>query len=204
MPAELYIARHGQNEDNLNGILNGHRDLPLTALGRQQAYDLAKGIGEIDLTFDVVYSSPLVRALETAQIVCNVLGLEVEPVIVPELIERDFGAGTGRPIVEVVAEAGDNVIKTDSITYVLDFENGESFPDVVARAHRALDHIRSIQKEGSALLVCHGDIGKMLYAAATDTPWDEVLRKFHFGNCDLIELSSNESAHTVQLPQHNL
>jgi probable phosphoglycerate mutase len=33
---KIYLTRHGQNEDNLNGILNGHRDLPLTDLGRDQ------------------------------------------------------------------------------------------------------------------------------------------------------------------------
>lgn len=44
MSAEIFIARHGQNEDNVNGILNGHRDLPLTELGRQQARELGEGI----------------------------------------------------------------------------------------------------------------------------------------------------------------
>src|ERR1700694_3872048 len=103
MGVEIFIARHGQNEDNVNGILNGHRDLPLTELGRQQARDLAKGIEATGLTFDAVFSSPLDRALETAKIICNVLGLKVEPVTIPELIERDFGVGTGQPIKEVVA-----------------------------------------------------------------------------------------------------
>lgn len=46
---KIYIARHGQNEDNANGILNGHRDLPLTSLGERQAYELADGIKDIGL-----------------------------------------------------------------------------------------------------------------------------------------------------------
>ncbi len=44
MTAEIFIARHGQNEDNINGILNGHRDLPLTSLGREQAKELGEAI----------------------------------------------------------------------------------------------------------------------------------------------------------------
>ena len=63
---ELFIARHGQNEDNVNGILNGHRDLPLTELGRQQARQLAVEIGRAGMAIDVVLASPLSRALETA------------------------------------------------------------------------------------------------------------------------------------------
>lgn len=45
----IYIARHGQNEDNVHGILNGHRDLPLTDLGRQQARQLARHIKDREL-----------------------------------------------------------------------------------------------------------------------------------------------------------
>lgn len=204
MSVEIYIARHGQDEDNADGLLNGQRDRPLTALGRQQARDLAEGIKAAGLTFDAVYSSPLSRALETAKIICNYLELKASPVIIQELIERDFGNGTGRPINEVVARAGANVIKTDTITYVLDFGQGETFPQVIERAHKALAHVRALQTEGSALLVCHGDIGKMVYVAATGKPWEDVLRNFHFGNGDLIEVTGNDQAHIVKLPQHNL
>lgn len=59
---EIFIARHGQNEDNASGILNGHRDLPLTGLGRKQAKELGEGIKAAGLQFDAVYSSPLSRA----------------------------------------------------------------------------------------------------------------------------------------------
>lgn len=40
----IYIVRHGQDEDNQNGILNGHRDMPLTELGKTQAQQLAQKI----------------------------------------------------------------------------------------------------------------------------------------------------------------
>ena len=204
MSVEIFVARHGQNIDNVNGIMNGHRDLPLTELGIQQAHDLAEGIETAGLTFDSVYSSPLSRAQETAKIVCRALGIASPPVILPELIERDFGLETGRPIKEVVEKAGSNVIKTDGVTYVIDFEGGESYPQLLERAHKALGRVRSSQQEGSALLVCHGDIGKMVYAAATGKPWKNVLMDFHFGNGDLIGVNSNDAAHKVKLPQYNL
>jgi len=84
MSVEIFIARHGQNEDNVNGILNGHRDLPLTDLGREQAQQLGEGIAQQGLQFDAVYSSPLRRAFETAQIAAHVADLP-EPGLCPSL-----------------------------------------------------------------------------------------------------------------------
>lgn len=204
MAVEIFLARHGQNEDNLNGILNGHRDLPLTDLGRQQANDLANGVAEIGLQVDAVYSSPLDRALETARIICKVLGIHKDPVIIPELIERDFGVMTGLPHTEIEPRCAPDIIKTDTVTYFLNPEGAETFPDLIKRGHKALERVRTMQEGGNALLVCHGDIGKMVYAAATGRKWEDVLRNFHFGNGDLIEVSPNDEAHKIKLPQHNL
>ena len=58
---EIFIARHGQNEDNANGILSGHRDLPLRGLGRAQACELGEGIRLAGLPFAAVCGSPLSR-----------------------------------------------------------------------------------------------------------------------------------------------
>ena len=58
---EIFIARYGQNEDNANGVLSGHGDLPLTELGRAQARELGEGIRLAGLQFDAVYGSPLLR-----------------------------------------------------------------------------------------------------------------------------------------------
>ena len=90
----ICIARHGQNEDNANGILNGHRDLPLTDIGRNQAHQIAKKIQEAKLQINTVLSSPLIRALDTAKTISNVNNLP-DPEVQYELIERDFGVMTG-------------------------------------------------------------------------------------------------------------
>jgi len=204
MSVEIFVTRHGQDVDNYNGILNGHRDLPLTEIGVKQAHDLAEGIKASGLTFNAVYSSPLIRALETANIVCKTLGNKAQPVILPELIERDFGLETGKLAKEAIKEAGPNVIKTEGFTYLIDLDGGESFPQLLKRAHKALERVLSLQHEGSALLVCHGYIGKMIYAVAAEMPWEKALRDFYFDNGDLIKISSNGNAHKVRLIQHNL
>lgn len=202
MALEIFIARHGQNEDNVNGILNGHRDLPLTELGRDQARQLGGAIKDNELVFDVVYSSPLSRALETAQIVSRIADLP-EPIVHDDLIERDFGVMTGQPSDRIEELCSPDIIKADIITYFLSPEGAETFPDLIVRGQKVLDNIRARHTDGRILLVCHGDIGKMIYVAATGKEWRDVLIDFHFGNGDLIDVSGNGEAHKVKLVQYN-
>ena len=85
----IYIVRHGQNEDNANGILNGHRDMPLTEIGIGQAQQLAQMIRESGIHLDKIYSSPLQRAYQTAEIVAMAMQME-KPEKLDILIERNF------------------------------------------------------------------------------------------------------------------
>lgn len=200
---EIYIARHGQNEDNVNSILNGHRDLPLTDLGRQQARGLGEGIKVAGLRFDAVYSSPLSRAYETATIAAEVAGLPV-PAKYDDIIERDFGVMTGKSASRIEELCGpEGVIKTDTITYFLAPEGAETFDDLVARGERVLADMQARHVGQKVLLVCHGDIGKMIYAAASGKDWRDVLTEFHFGNGELIETSGAGEVHLIKLMQHN-
>lgn len=201
----IYIARHGQNIDNLNGILNGHRDEPLTEKGVEQAHEVADKIKEAGIIFDVVYSSPLVRAFETAKIISEIAH---EPLPQKEdlLIERNFGIMTGKKISEIESLCAPDIIKTDTITYFLNPEGAETFPDMMDRAAVLLDKIKTIHESGNILLVCHGDIGKMIYAKYYNLEWETILTQFHFGNCDLLLLSKDSSAqdaHVFKLEQHN-
>lgn len=113
---KLYIARHGQNEDNASGILNGHRDMPLTDVGVKQAEQLAEGVKAEGLVFDAVYASPLSRAKKTAETVCEALGMP-PPVVMDALIERDFGVMTGKLVADIEKLCAPDIIKTDTITY---------------------------------------------------------------------------------------
>ena len=75
---KLYLARHGQNEDNANGVLNGHRDLPLTEKGLEQAAEVAQKIKAAGLVFDHIFTSPLVRASRTAEVISKTTGKYLE------------------------------------------------------------------------------------------------------------------------------
>lgn len=202
---KIYIARHGQNEDNANGILNGHRDLPLTEIGIRQAHQLADGIREAGLSFDAVYTSPLSRAKRTAEIVCETLGIS-EPIVLDSLIERDFGMMTGKPVGDIERLCAPDIVKTDTITYFLSPEGSETFPMLLERSEEVLAQVRADHPSGSVLLVAHGDLGKMIYAAYYGLPWQDMLTSFHFGNCELLLLDESadpSKPHVIEIEQHN-
>ncbi len=181
----IYIARHGQNEDNANGVLNGHRDLPLTDLGRRQAHQLGESIKRQNLKFDAIYTSPLSRAYETARIASTLAGLP-NPIIHDDLIERDFGMMTGKPVASIEELCTPDIIKAEKTTYFLCPDGAETFPELLNRGCDVLDFVRANHPDQTILLVCHGDIGKMIYAAASGVSWSRTLTEFYFDNTDMI------------------
>ncbi len=202
---KIYLTRHGQDQDNANGILNGHRDMPLTELGLSQATELAGKISDSGLKFDVVYCSPLQRAKVTAKIVCETLKVD-PPHVLPELIERDFGVMAGKPVKDIESFCAPDIFKTETITYFLSPDGAETFPELMERAKKLLDKLSEKHLSGSILLVGHGDFGKMLYTVYYDLDWQAVLEQFHFGNSELLLLAEDskpEDAHVFTSKQYN-
>ncbi|MEI6529621.1 MAG: histidine phosphatase family protein [Candidatus Falkowbacteria bacterium] len=205
MSLNIYLTRHGQDEDNVNGILNGHRNQKLTDLGEDQARRLAGHIKSSALSFLAVYCSPLERAKHTAEIICLTLDRQ-KPKILDLLIERNFGIMTGRPLADIERLCAPDLFKTETINYFLSPVGAETFPDLISRSHKLLSEILERHKEGNILLVTHGDIGKMIYATYYNLDWQDVLRQFHFGNSDLLILSPDskaEDAHVFKNQQFN-
>lgn len=202
---KIYLARHGQNEDNANGILNGHRDLPLTELGKEQAHEAAEKIKELGLSFDHVFTSPLIRAQQTAQAIVDNIG-GPKPLIMPGLIERDFGDMSGISQDRIRELCSPDIIDTGKMVYFLKPKNGEAFPNALERAHKVLAKINQQFSDGSILLVGHMDISYMLYAAYYKLDWKEVLKTFYFGNSELILLSPDSppgQSHVFTIDQFN-
>ncbi len=87
----LVLIRHGQTPDNAAGLILGHRDPPLSDAGREEAHRLAARLRGAPIA--AVWTSPLRRARETAEIVAAALG--VEPVVCAELTESARGRWEG-------------------------------------------------------------------------------------------------------------
>lgn len=202
----IYLARHGQDEDNAKGILNGHRDNPLTELGENQARTLAEHIKEKGLSFEKIYASPLQRAHTTAKIVAAELDYP-EPTVSSDLIERDFGVMAGKKIADIEKLSGPDLICSDQVGYFLKAEGAETFPQALERASKVLAELAiNHPGGGNILLVTHGDFSKMMFAAFYDLPWEEALQSFHFGNSELVLLAPGlnpDDAHIFKTEQFN-
>jgi len=194
----IYLARHGQDQDNSNSILNGHRDTPLTEKGVEQAREIARKINEAGITFDKVYTSPLQRAIKTAEIIAKTVHAPY-PEILQDLIERDFGIMTGKLYSQIGELCSPTILKTEAVTYFLAPEGAETFPEALERANRLLTFIKEKHKDGNILLVSHGDTGKMLYCAYYKLDWEEILKMFHFDNAEVLLLSPTSKAEDVHV-----
>lgn len=141
MTAEFYIFRHGETEMNRLRRWQGRGiDLPLNGNGRAQAKELAETLKGKGL--EVIFSSPLKRALETAEICAGVLSV---PVIVKEnLTEGSFGVAEGKTREEIasafpdVSEAWHNL---DPDYMDACFSGGETKRQIQSRTLRALEEI---------------------------------------------------------------
>jgi broad specificity phosphatase PhoE len=183
----IYLTRHGQDEDNARGLLNGHHDTLLTDIGRCQARALVGKIKESRIKIGKVYSSPLKRTKETATIIAVDLELSLE--IMSELIERNFGDMTGKKISDIASLCSESeVFKTANIAYFIDMPNAESFPKTLERAKIVLNKLS--KETENILLVTHGDIGKMILVAFYGVSIKEAL-VIEFGNTEVLVLDKN-------------
>ena len=113
---------------------------------------------------------------------------------------------TGQKAEDIEKLCAPDIIKTDTIIYFIAPEGAETFPQLIERAHKALDYLTSKNKEGNILVTTHGDFGKMLYAAYYNLDRKSVLMEFHFGNSEALLLSRDspaEDAHIFQTKQYN-
>jgi probable phosphoglycerate mutase len=138
------FIRHGQTDWNRDHKLQGSSDIPLNDLGRQQAHesaDLLRGKG-----WQVIVSSPLMRARETAQIIADDLGLELGPAY-DALVERDYGELEGWNDEDIIARYPNR-----------DYPGAESLASTVSRGTSALARIADDYRDANVMIVCHGTI----------------------------------------------
>jgi probable phosphoglycerate mutase len=150
---KICVARHGETDWNSAGILQGWLNVPLNDNGRRQSLELAQSLAH--LRFSRIYTSPLRRAAETAEIVADWMQLP-EPIHHEGLKERNFGKAQGRPKAELVESDPELMREIVTRNPAYHFDGGESPDDF---ADRVLGGIRDIgaQNAGARVLVItHG------------------------------------------------
>jgi broad specificity phosphatase PhoE len=149
-PSEVYLARHGQTAYNLERRFQGQLPVPLDDTGRAQAAELAQRAAEHG--FAGLWSSPLLRARETTEIVARRIGLE--PREDERLMETDAGDWTDLLFSDVQAKAPAEFAAFVAGDPSFAFPGGESFAHQEQRVAAALDDVE--RGELPALVICHG------------------------------------------------
>ncbi|WP_164491735.1 histidine phosphatase family protein [Staphylospora marina] len=150
---ELIIVRHGQSEHHVKGITGGWTDLPLTAFGRQQAVATGHRLDEMlaGRAFHFC-SSDLKRALETAQIIGDIIGKE--PQVERDLRELNNGMAKNLPLEE--ARKMENPFSEPAIDWI-PYPEGESWRMLHHRICRFMNRIRDERQEDLAVMVSHSN-----------------------------------------------
>ncbi|OAP41484.1 phosphoglyceromutase [Sinorhizobium glycinis] len=134
MSGTLVLVRHGQSEWNLKNLFTGWRDPDLTELGVEEAKAGGKALAEYGIKFDVAFTSDLVRAQRTCQMVLDAVGQSsLETIRDQALNERDYGDLSGLNKDDARAKWGEEQVHIWRRSYDVPPPGGESLRDTGAR-----------------------------------------------------------------------
>jgi len=171
----IYIIRHGQTEKNRANVLQGRSDIPLNESGRQQAEEVKNQFIKAGIHFDLVYTSPLIRAVQTAAIIAE----GIPQVKDERLIEMDYGPYEGMDLANPAPEV---------LEFFRDFVHNpapkgmEPLQAIVVRLGSFLEEIREEAAEKNILISPHAIAMKGALEYLTPDSGGSYWSKF-IGNC---------------------
>lgn len=152
----ICLVRHGETDWNALGKIQGRTDIPLNSTGIQQAEECGEFLKATE--WDVMITSPLKRAKQTAEIINQYLHLPLE--IMDEFVERYFGDAEGMTLEERMSVYPDR-----------QYPNQEDRQNLEKRVMEGLYKINQKYKNGKVLLVAHGAVIHSILTILSD---DEV------------------------------
>ena len=171
----IYMIRHGQTEWNAEARLQGQKDIPLNALGRQQALGngvaLAALLGSEAATYDFV-SSPLSRARETMELMRGAMGLAPRDYrIEKRLMEVSFGDWEGWTLRELKRQTPERVAarRTAKWDFIPPGDDAESYEILSWRIGSWLASV-----DRPTVCVCHGGVIRAVFRLIADMPKEEA------------------------------
>ena len=185
----LYIIRHGKTDMNSKMLMQGRSDNPLNEAGIAQADEAAARFAGMSVNIDRVYSSPLIRAVQTAERIAP--GAEI--IIDDRLIEMDYGPYEGMDLRNPAPEVMD---------FFMDFvnipapEGMEPLPDIVKRLGTFLDDIAIEAEESNILISTHAIAMKGALEYLTPESHGSYWAK-NIGNCDIYASEVKDGKYTV-------
>ena len=186
--------RHGQADNNVNRILVGrYIESHLTEYGKQQVADTSKYLKNVPI--EKVYVSPVTRTIETAKIVCKLLGMSYE--IDERLYEIELGKLVGMHFEEIIHKHGNLFLKFYNEDDAMLARYGvESFASVKSRVKHLLDEIIKIQQDKNVLMITHLDPIKAAISILLDLK-AEALYRWHIRNASLTILKHETNLYSL-------
>lgn len=179
----VYLVRHGQTDDNFKSIVQGRVDNPLNDVGRGQAKTTGLKLKELNIKFDSLYSSPLIRAKESASIINEILNIG-DIIVDDELTEREFGNLEGLDVSYM------RWLVTRPDFKKIGYEDDET---IINRVKNAIDNIS--KKGENILIVCHSHTIKSLlvYIDKNTYSFDYPLL-----NCQIVKIKVENGTYKVE------
>ena len=179
---KLILVRHGQTEMNVQKLYFGKLDPPLNDLGISQAYQAKEKL--LDIDYDIIYSSPLERAKQTAEI-CNYLDKDIN--YNSKLEEINFGIFEGLTFKEISEKFPDEVKKMEENWKDYNYITGESPKEMF---QRAISFLETLDYSKNNLIVAHWGIINCIISyfvsGSLDTYW-----KFEIKNGAVVIFEGN-------------
>jgi probable phosphoglycerate mutase len=154
-------VRHGQTAWNREEIFRGRTDVPLDETGLKQAELAGEYLKEVEI--DAIYSSPLSRALETAEKIARFHNLKVESL--EGLIDMSFGSWEGHAHQEIKKNDSETYRRWREEPHLVRLPGGESLDDVRVRTMAALEEVIRKHSGKALVLVSHRVVCKVLICA---------------------------------------
>ena len=194
----ILLIRHGQSEWNKLNLFTGFKNIELSEQGIEEANKAGQNFKNLDIKFNIVFTSELKRAQETAKIILqnldqwNFLNNEGKIISNINLNERDYGDLTGLNKKETAEKFGEEQVHKWRRGYSDQPPNGESLEDVVRRVTKYFEEVikPAIQSNeiDNVLIAAHGNSLRALLI---------VMNIYEPNNINSVELSTGVPIHVI-------
>jgi len=178
----LYVTRHGETDYNVAGRYAGSTDVSLNEAGFAQAKELAKQL--MGIRFDAVISSSMLRARQTADIVCASLNMQYKAC--EQFVERNIGVFEGLTRDEARKKYPELwnrqcTSKPDDAPY-----GGETLRQACGRIDSGVLQLRQKYEGKTVLLICHAFVARAVNRYCRNLSYDEM-SSFILNNCGIVK-----------------
>jgi len=187
---QVYLLRHGETVGNVNGQYAGVTDTPLTEKGKTQAVDAHLRFEQTE--FDVVLSSPLARALDTARVVTDQKIIELDG-----LMEMDFGKFEGMTYDEIKKSYPEEVKSWTETTKDYTFPDGENLRGFYHKVVEVYQNILRTYDVEKLLIVAHSGVIRSILAHEISESFDHYW-KYSIDNCKVAIIEYTDRYHYLK------